>query len=299
VSLSLSVRRRTSRWLPGFVMTAPAVALFAAFIVVPLGLAFYLSLTDWNGFSSDPGFVGADNYRDLLDNPRVKSAAMFTLLIAVAGTILCNALGLGFAVLIGRPSRVNAFFRTLMFFPHIISALIIGFLWSALLSSTGVINELISGLGAAPLPFLADPGNAKIAVIFVIVWATFGVNLVLYIAGLQSIPPEYYEAATIDGAGPWHQLRHITLPMIAPVMTVNLVITLVWMLKTYDLVVGLTGGGPAGRTQTVVFLIIFDSFQNGKLGSGAAQAVILMIITAVLGIGVALFRRGAEQKVSA
>lgn len=293
------LRRNVARWVPTFVMTAPALVLFATLIVAPLVLAFYLSLTSWNGYSQSPPFIGFENYTKLLDSPRVVSAATFTLLLGIFGTIGCNALGLLFAVLIGRPSRINSFFRTIMFFPHIISALIIGFLWSALLSNSGVINELLSQLGASPLPFLSDPTWAGASVILVTIWATFGVNLVLYIAGLQAIPADYYEAAELDGASPWQQFRHVTFPMMAPVVTVNLVITMVWMLKAYDLVLSLTAGGPAGRTQTAVYLIIFDSFQNGKLGFGAAQAVILMLATAILGISVALFRRRAEQGVSA
>lgn len=294
-----TLRRRLLRAVPGVVMTAPALLTYVAMILVPLGLLVYLSMTDWNGYNTTLEFLGGENYGDLLESPRATSAAYFTLLIAVFGTLGCNAFGLLFAVLLLRPTKVNAFFRTIFFFPHVISPLIIGFLWSALLAGTGVLNNLFGQAGVDPLPFLADPGSARAWVIVVTIWATFGVNMILYLAGLSSVPKEFYEAAELDGAGPWLQFRHVTLPMIAPVVTVNLVVTLVWMLKAYDLVLSMTAGGPAGQTQTAIFLIIFDSFQNGKLGLGAAQAAIFMIITACLGLTVALLRRRADKKVSA
>lgn len=296
-----SVRRPRARWqrlLPEFVMTAPALVIFVGMFVIPTILAVYLSMTNWNGFSLNPSFIGLENYSDLFNNPRAQSAALFTAIIAIVGTILCNVIGLGLAVLIAEPTRANSVIRTVLFYPHIISALIIGFLWSAMLSPTGIVNSTLAQLGIDALPFLSDPTFAAVCVIATIVWATFGINLILYIAGIKSVPTEFYEAATVDGASKWQQFTAITFPMIAPIMTVNLIIVLVSLLRTYDLVLALTGGGPAGRTQTIVFQILVDSFQNGKLGFGSAQAVVLMIVTAVLGVVITLARRRAEEKVT-
>ena len=296
-------RRRSSLrvWrdrLPGLIMGGPALLVFAAMFIVPMILAFVLSFTDWNGYSLDLSFIGLENYQYAFRNPRTVDAAVFTAVIAVVGTALCNGLGLLVAVLIARPGRANTVMRTIFFYPYIISSLIIGFLWSAMLAPTGVVNGFLDQFGIAALPFLTDEGWAKAAVIGTIVWSSFGFNMILYIAGIKSVPVEYYEAATVDGASRWQQFRNVTLPLIAPVVTVNLVLTLVGLLKVYDIVLALTDGGPAGSTQTIVYQVLKGSFSTAQLGLGAAQSVILLIVTAVLGLGVTLARRGSEKKVT-
>ncbi len=300
MTTTTAARRRGAwrRMLPGFVMGAPATIVFIAMFVIPMILAFVLSLTNWNGYGLTFDFIGLQNYIDAFRNPRSLDAAIFTGVLAVVGTVLCNALGLGLAVLISGSGPLNTAARTVFFYPYIISALVIGFLWSTLLAPQGVVNSLFTQVGLPTLPFLTDPTFAKGAVIFTVVWSHFGFNMILYIAGLKSIPAEYYEAATVDGAGRWMQFRNITIPLLAPVVTVNLVLSLVGFLKVYDVVLSLTAGGPAGSTQTVVYQILNDAFINGKLGFGAAQAVLLLIVTAILGLGVTLSRRSAEKKVA-
>lgn len=280
------------------VMGGPAVIVFVAMFVVPMVLAFVLSLTDWNGYSLRFNFIGLENYQYAFRNPRSVNAALFTALVAFTGTALCNIVGLTVAVLISGTGRINTVLRTIFFYPYIISSLIIGFLWSAMLQPNGVVNSLLGGVGVGSLPFLTDTTWARASVIGTILWAQFGFNMILYIAGIKSVPSEYYEAATVDGASRWQQFRNVTVPLIAPVVTVNLVLTLVGLLKTYDIVLALTDGGPAASTQTIVYQILRDSFARSELGLGAAQAVILLLATAVLGLSVTLLRRRAERKAS-
>jgi len=301
MSSTTAPRRRTAlqQWrhrLPGILMGGPAVAVFLAMFVIPMILAAVLSFTDWNGYSLNFTFVGWENYIKAFRSPRSIQAAVFTGVIAVVGTILCNAIGLAIAALISGPGRSNTILRTIFFYPYVISALIIGFLWSAMLSPTGAVNGLLGTLGLPAMPFLTDPTFAKASVIFTIVWSHFGFNMILFLAGIKSVPAEYYEAATVDGASRWQQFRSITLPLIAPVFTVNLVLTLVGLLKAYDVVLSLTDGGPAGSTQTIVYQILKDSFANSALGFGAAQSMILLVVTAIVGLAVTLVRRRAEQK---
>lgn len=284
--------------LPAVLMAGPAVLVFLAMFVVPMVLAFVLSLTDWNGYSLNLRFIGLDNYLHAFQNPRTVDAAIFTFVLAAAGTVLCNGIGLAIAALIAGPGRANTVMRTIFFYPYIISALIIGFLWSAMLAPQGVVNSLLAQVGVPALPFLTDVGFAKASVILTIVWSHFGFNMILFLAGIKSVPVEYYEAATVDGASRWQQFRNVTLPLIAPVLTVNLVLTLVGLLKAYDIVLALTDGGPAASTQTIVYQVLKDSFAHANLGFGAAQSVILLIVTAVLGLGLTLARRGAERKVT-
>ncbi|MEW2459288.1 carbohydrate ABC transporter permease [Microbacterium sp. K41] len=292
-------RSALQRWrhrLPGILMGGPAVAVFLAMFVIPMILAAVLSFTDWNGYSLNFTFVGWENYIKAFRSPRSTQAAIFTGIIAVVGTILCNAIGLAIAALIAGPGRSNTILRTIFFYPYVISALIIGFLWSAMLSPSGAVNGFLTTVGLPAMPFLTDPTFAKASVIFTIVWSHFGFNMILFLAGIKSVPAEYYEAATVDGASRWQQFRSITLPLIAPVFTVNLVLTLVGLLKAYDVVLSLTDGGPAGSTQTIVYQILKDSFANSALGFGAAQSMILLIVTAVIGLAVTLVRRRSEKK---
>ncbi|MFF3559640.1 carbohydrate ABC transporter permease [Streptomyces sp. NPDC002574] len=290
---------RTRDRLAGVVMTAPAIVLFAVMMLVPLLLSGYLSLTDWDGYSASPAVIGLHNYRVLLHDPEVRQAALTTAVIAVVGTVAINLAGLGAALAISAPGRVNTLLRTVFFYPYVVSALIIGFLWSALLSTNGAVNTVLEALGHSGLPFLSMPGWALASLITVIVWSGFGFSLVLYIAGLQTVPVSLMEAARIDGAGRWRTLRSVTLPMIAPIVTVNLVLTLVSLLRSYDLVLSLTGGGPAGRTQTAAYLILSESFQNNVLGYGSAQSVVLTVVTGVAALAVTLLRRRADSGATA
>lgn len=296
----MNVTKRTKRVGDGaatLLMVAPATVVFVVMLVVPVGLAFYLSLTDWDGYSAQPKIVGAANYTHLFSDPVMRHAAFVTLLVAVAGTAGMNLLGLGFAVLVNGTSRVNRFLRVVLFYPHVLSALVVGFLWSAILGTTGAVNSLLTAHGGSVLPFLSDPTWALITMIAILVWAGFGVNVVLYLAGLQAVPRSLVEAARIDGATRWQVFRHVTLPALGPVVTVNIVLSLVTLLKTYDLVVSLTAGGPAGQTQTVAYLILWNSFHDNRLGFGSAQSVVLMIVTAILALAVTRMRRRGEMAV--
>ena len=280
-------------------MVGPALLLYLIMLVVPVVLALYLSLTDWDGYSPDPAFIGAANYLELIKDQEVLTAAGVTLLVAVVGTIGLNVCGLGLALLVGKAGRLNSFFRMVLFYPHVLSALVVGFLWGAILGSNGVVNGFLTQQGAEVLPFLARPNWAVATMIAVLIWAGFGVNMVLYVAGLQTVSQDLLEAARIDGAGRFRVFTHVTFPSLAPVVTINLVLSLVTLLKTYDLVVSLTGGGPAGATQTAAYLILTESFRNSELGFGSAQSVVLMVITGVLALSVARLRARADAGVRA
>ena len=280
-------------------MLAPALVLVLVFILVPIGIAGYLSLTDWDGFTPRPGFVGWENYRRIFDDEPLVHAAVVTLVIAIAGTLFANALGLGMALLVDGPGRFKSLARGALFYPYIIGAVIIGFLWSAILGSNGAVNAVLKALGGAGIPFLAEPTWAIVSLVLVIIWANFGVTMVLYLAGLQTLPGELMEAALIDGASTWQTFWRVKFALLAPVVTINLVLTMISLLRTYELVLALTSGGPAGTTQTITYYILTISFANGKLGYGAAQAVLLMIVILVVTVALTAMRRRAERDVAA
>ncbi|MCX4816403.1 sugar ABC transporter permease [Streptomyces sp. NBC_01239] len=279
------------------VMMAPPLLLVVGLVVVPIGIAVYLSFTDWNGFTTPPHPVGFRNYVRLTEDSAVRHAAFVTLLITLVGTVVCNVLGLGVALLLNRNSRLNAILRVLVFYPYVVGPVILGFLWSSILGTDGAVNAVVGAKHS--LPFLSDPTWAVATVICVIVWSSFGVNVVLYLAGLQTVPDSIIEAAKIDGASPWQTFWRVKLPMLAPTVTVNVVLVVIGLLRVYELILALTAGGPAGETQSFVYNILTSSFDNTQLGYGAAQSVVLMIVIIVVTVGITSARRRSEQAVSA
>ncbi|MFI7692958.1 carbohydrate ABC transporter permease [Nonomuraea sp. NPDC049655] len=295
-------RRPRREWLPAryrakavtFGLVAPSVLVYTVMTVVPVGVAVYLSLTDWNGFS-DAVFVGFENYLHLFDDPSSTSAWYVTALVAVTGTLLMIGGGLAYALLLKERSRTNSFFRTLAYYPHVISALILGFLWAAILGTNGAVNSTLRHFGVGPVGFLFEENLALVSLIAVIVWAGFGFNVVLFVAALQTVPAELLEAAAIDGATRRQANLRVVIPMISPVVTVATVLNLIGLIKTYDLVVSLTNGGPAGATQTYSFLILARSFEGTKVGYANAQAVFLMVVCAGLALLVTAARNRQDR----
>lgn len=277
-------------------MLLPALLLLVTFMITPICLAAYLSLTEWNGFTAAE-FIGLANYRRLAADPSVLTAARVTILIAVVGTVLCNVLGLTLAMLLNGAGMFKAVLRALVFYPYLIGALVIGFLWSAVLGPDGAMESLVVALGGPEPPFLSDPVWALWSVTLVVVWASFGINVVLYLAGLQSIPETLLEAARVDGASAWRAFRSVTLPLLAPIATLNLVLTLVLLLRVYEIVLAMTNGGPAGRTETLVFLILSSSFNTLRLGYASAQSIVLLVAVGLIATAIILLRSRAERAV--
>ncbi|MEV7957410.1 carbohydrate ABC transporter permease [Streptomyces sp. NPDC088252] len=275
-------------------LMGPAVVLYTVMTVVPVVVAVYLSLTNWDGFSTAE-FIGLDNYRHLFDDPSSTDSWYVTALIAAVGTLLMVGLGLAYALVLKGRSRSNSFFRAVAYFPHVISALILGYLWAAILGTNGAINNTLARFGIEPVGFLFDEQFALITLIGVIVWAGFGFNVVLFVAALQTVPAELLEAAATDGATRRQTNLRVVIPMIAPVVTVATVLNLVGLIRAYDIVVSLTGGGPAGSTQTFSYLILARSFEGTKVGYATAQAVFLMVVSAALALIVTALRNRQDQ----
>lgn len=298
--LSMARRRiRVPAPVQRVAMVLPAGVLVSFLMLVPIGVAAYLSFTNWDGLSPNPRFVGWANYSRLFQDPDVRQAAVVTLVITVVGTVGCNAAGLGLALLLNGRSRANSVLRAIVFYPYVIGPIIIGFLWSAILGADGAIAGVLASAHSGAPPFLASPDWALGSIVFVVVWSQFGVNVVLYLAGLQTIPVALLEAARIDGAGRWRTFRSVTWPMLAPSVTVNIVLVLVGLLRVYEIVLALTNGGPAGSTSSFAFLILNSSFRNDKLGYGSAQGLTLMVVIGALAFAVTALRQRVEREVSA
>ena len=288
-------RRGLAEHLGRLAMVWPAVLIFAAFSVTPLVIGIYLSMTNWDGVNA-PGFLGLRNYGQVLHSSDFRSALEFTLVVAVFGVLLQNVLGLGLALLLNRPVRFSKLYRALFFYPVVLTAIAIGFLWHALLDYQGALNAVLtSTFHMQPLDMFGSPNSAIAAVVIVTVWQQVGFAMVLYLAGLQAVPRDLGAAAAVDGASSWQVLRHITVPMLAPTITINVVLGLTGYLKLYELVIALTNGGPAGRTKTTVMRIFEDAFTNSRPGFAAAEGIVLAAITAALSLVIIAYRRRSEQ----
>jgi ABC-type sugar transport system permease subunit len=291
------LRMRLARLDTGLsAIAALALALYLAFLIVPVLLSLKTSFTNQNILFPGSRFVGLANYRQMLHDAALRSSIEFTLGLAVGVTIAANVAGLCFAVLLNRTSLSYRVLRTLAFLPQVISGIIAGFVWSWMLSPSGLVNHILTGTGLAsqPVNWLGTPQLAQLSTAIVVSWVLSGFTAVVYLAALQNIPRELYDASAIDGASSRQQFRIITLPMVAPATTISVVISLITVLKLYDIITALTGGGPAYATQSVAMYIISVGFSNDAYGYASAIAMVLLALTAILALSVTTLLRRRE-----
>jgi raffinose/stachyose/melibiose transport system permease protein len=278
----------------------PVAAVFIVLFVVPLGQTFYWSLTDFTGYSDDVTFVGLENYRTILSDPSMTAGLSFTLLYAVGTTVLTTVIAIPLAVALNQRLIGRNVARALFFFPAIPSMAVLGLVWGYILSplGSGVLNSVLdSTLGLGPVPWLSDATLAKLSVIVVGVWGGAGWHAVLYLAYLQSIPAEYYEVATIDGANARQRFFHITLPLLMPAMVISQFLLMTGGLKVFDLPYTLTNGGPGFATQTITQSIIVSGVGQGQYGIASALAVLFTLAVALLSFSQLLISRRIERRV--
>jgi ABC-type sugar transport system permease subunit len=283
----MTTRIRPRRGDPALgVIAAVALGLYALFIVVPVGMSAWKSLTDENPLSAQARFIGLANYREMAHDSTLTASLAFTLIMAAAVTIAANAAGIGFAILLNRTSLSFRMMRTVAFLPQVLSGVIVGFVWHYIMAEDGILNHVLLGLGviSQPISWLGSSNLAMFSVGLVAAWVLTGFTTVVHPAALQSIPVELYQAATVDGAGRWQQFRWITLRMVAPGTTISVTISLITMLKLYDIIVALTGGGPAFATQSTALYIINLAFTDDRFGYASAVAMLLLVVSAVVAL---------------
>jgi ABC-type sugar transport system permease subunit len=271
-----------------------AMALYVAFLLYPILQSVLTSFTDRNPLKPDSSFVGFDNYVALFSDTRLMTSLRFTLVVVVVVTITANVFGLLFAMLLNRSTRNYRIMRTLIFIPQVLSGVIVAFIWRSILTQNGLLNSVLQNLGLidAPVSWIGTPELATLSICVVVSWLTIAFATVVYTASLQSVPPELYEAARVDGAGAVSRFRHVTFPMIAPGMTISVVLCLITTFKLYDVIAVLTGGGPATSTKSTAFYLITVAFTNNRFGYASAIAILLLVLTAVTAYAItALLRR--------
>ncbi|SNT06510.1 carbohydrate ABC transporter permease [Actinacidiphila glaucinigra] len=289
-------RRATSPWW----FAVPAMLLFAFVVLVPSARGVYYAFTDWDGLDPNSSFVGFDNFTGLLDDPDAVQAVWHTLLIAVSVTVIQNVFGLLLALGVNSLIKTRNVLRVLLFAPAVITPIVTAYLWRNLLGPSGAVNSLLGTVGLDSLrqDWLGDPQLALWSVVGVIVWQFGGYSMVIFLAGLQSVPKEVHEAADIDGAGPIRRFWSITRPLLAPAFTINLMLSIIGGIKLFDQVYALTGGGPGHATDTLSTLIYKDAFTLGEFGYSIALAVVLTIIVAVASTGQYLVLARGERAAS-
>ncbi|MGD8193258.1 carbohydrate ABC transporter permease [Herbiconiux sp. P18] len=262
----------------------PAAALYVFAVVVPSVKGSVFAFTDWDGVSPDPAFVGFDQFVRIFSDPAGVIAIRNTLLIAVVVMVVQNLLGLLLALALNSRIKTRNILRVLIFAPVVITSIAVGFLWQNLLAPDGGVNQALDalGLGALQQNWLGDPDIAIWSVMVVIIWQFVGYSMVIFLAGLQGIPPEILEAASIDGAGPIRRFWSVVRPSLAPAITINLMLSLIGGLKLFDQVFVMTKGGPGGATNTISTLIYSNAFALGRFGYGAALAVVLAVFVAIV-----------------
>ncbi len=264
-------------------MALPAFAVFLYVLIVPSVQGIGAAFTNWSFAIPDAKFVGFDNFVRAFEGD-AGPAAIRTLFIALVVVIGQNVLGLGLALLLnGRVVGRNVL-RTIIFAPMVVSALVVGYLFKYIFGPPGYggVNLVLAALGIPQVDFLGNPTTALWIIIITVIWQFTGSTMVIYLAGLQGVPPELDEAAALDGAGYWQRFWFVTRPLLAPAVTINLMLGLIGGLKLFDQIFSVTGGGPGGQTQTISTLMYQIFSQYGEYGRASAIAVVLAIAVGVL-----------------
>jgi multiple sugar transport system permease protein len=263
---------------------APALLVLGLFFVLPVIAALLLSLTDYDLYAladfHNLRFVALGNYWALLQRPLFWSALGNTCYFVALGVPLSMATSLGAALLLNSPlARCRAFFRTALFAPVVTTVVAVAVIWRYLFNTKyGLVNYALGGLGLHPVDWLGDPHWAMPTIILFAVWKNFGYNMIIFLAGLQAIAPELYEAARIDGASAWRQFRHITLPMLKPTLLMVGILTVAGYFQLFAEPYVMTEGGPLQSTESVLYLMYDEGFKWWNLGSASAVAFLLFAL---------------------
>ncbi len=277
-------------------MLVPTVLVLGVFTIYPIVYSGYLSLVAWDGLSRERPFVGLENYQSLWRSGVLTNAIRVTLFYTAGVTIGSIVVGLALALLVSSILRGATFYRAAYFLPVVTATVAVAVVWSLLLNpGTGYVNTVLRDLGMSPPSWLSDPTWALPAVTAVGIWKRLGFNVVIFLAGLQSIPRDVYEAAEVDGAGTWGMTRFVTLPLIAPMTLLVAIMSVIDSFLVFDQIFIMTGGGPIGTTETLGLLLYREAFSYFNIGRASAVGWVMFLLMA--GISVMQWRlsRGGSE----
>ncbi len=279
----------------GYLYIVPGLLIYAAFVLVPFGHTFWISFHAWDGITPSR-WVGLDNYRQVFTDPQVRETFKHALVLVGFYALLPLIVGLLLAALLSR-MRVRGItgFRAILFLPQVVALVAVGVVWRWILAPDGPLNEGLRaiGLGSLARPWLGDFTWALPSVGLVGTWVTFGLAMVLLVAGVQKIPTSLYDAARVDGAGPLREFFVVTLPGLRNEIVVVLVLTTTTALRSFDLVYVMTGGGPGTSTSVPSYRLYTAAFQTGEAGLGAAIGIVLAI--AIFAVAFGITRLGERE----
>jgi len=285
---SLSPKRRKINPIPYLFIAIPLI-LYLVWIIIPVFYTFYLSMTNWDGISPNPDFIGLKNFQDLFGSfgRVIPSAFEYSLVNNLRWLLVFItvpvAFGLGLAILLNTDLKGDRWFKVGLFLPQVLSFAVVALIWAYVYNPRdGLLNNFLIAIGVTDPPgWLAEKSLAIWAIIVAASWRQVGYVMILYVAGLKNLDPTLLDAAKVDGANAWQTFWNVTLPMLAPVTTIIIVISIIDSLRAFDLVQIMTRGGPANSSSTLANLMYIQSFNNYKMGQGAATAVILFAISLV------------------
>ncbi|MBS5910952.1 MAG: sugar ABC transporter permease [Paenibacillus macerans] len=286
---------KTMKNLYSYYLILPAILIYSVFFVVPAVIAFYYSFTDWRLDRLDIRFIGWENFSKIFSDKTLTLALKNTVIFAVVTVVGKNVIGILLAVALNMRLKTKNLLRALFYSPSILSILVISILFTPMLRTEGTINQMFEAIGLHSLSqaWLTNPQLVIWTIAAVSIWQSTGFQMAIYLAGLQSISQEYYEAARIDGASSWKSFFKITLPLLLPAININLMLTLIGGLKVFSEVYVMTGGGPGNASQ-VVGTIIMRAFGEGNWGLGTAVNTLLFVAVTIIAIPLLIFMRRKE-----
>lgn len=275
--------RKKKQFWESVLYTIPAIILVTITIYIPFVMSGYYSLTEWNGIAKEPVFIGLDNFKKVFSGSSefIKSL-IFTGKYTILFMIFSNVLALAIAVALVQKIRFANLMRGMFFVPYIMSMIIVGFIWKFIFSQGFEVLLEMTGWGFLNWSWLGESNLAFVAIVMVGVWQSLGFYIVLYIAGLQAVPTDVLEAATVDGATSWKRFFKVTLPLLGPSITTCVFMSLTNALKVFDIILALTKGGPGGSTYSATLDIYREAFQNNNYGLGSAKSLVFFVIVLVI-----------------
>ncbi|MFC4305119.1 carbohydrate ABC transporter permease [Cohnella boryungensis] len=288
MTTALAPKKKKKKWVSYSVLfILPSLLIYTLFVIGPTISSLYLSFTSWDGVSSEVRYIGMANFEEIWNSERVHNALKNTILLTIALVILENILALALAMLVDQVRWFKNLFRSIFYFPVLLSGLVMGFVWTIILNyNFGVLNRLLElvGLDSLKTDWLGNPDFALVSIILSTVWKAAGYYMIIYLAALQGVPPELNEAASIDGANKWQQFRHITFPLLAGAVTVCMMLSMIGSLKIFDQIAVMTDGGPGFATETLTYIVYKVGFGELRQGFGTAMALVLFLLILIVSI---------------
>jgi raffinose/stachyose/melibiose transport system permease protein len=273
----------------------PTLILFGLFIFYPFLKGIQISFTNWDGYSQEYKWIGFSNYKRMFSDPDIGKVIRNTIIYGVGSTVFQNVLGLAYALFLNQSIRTRGITRTVIYLPVIISPLIMGYIWYFFFQfQGGAINDVLLLFQEKPANLLGDPGLNVWIITFVNTYQYLGIAMVLFLAGLQTIPKDYYEAATIDGAGAFSRFAHVTWPLLAPSFTVSIVLNLIGGLKLFDVITAMTNSGPGYASASLSTLMYQLYFGRQDAGYAASIGNLMFVMISVVSIAALLYLRRRE-----